>query len=216
MSPQCARSAEFMLRLDCWKAHPLFPSCSSCAVLVSVARLAATASCQRAAGTTTRRRRPSLLPSLCVLLSLLTFSTALRLGPAVWRTRPGLTSTVARVVQSRHRGVATMFSALPRMQGELFCYYQGACPILSLSCERVQRRSLNFVVRGACAALSDEFVKRVGFKTGSHKRHVVLIGGLSDGLLPVPYTTQLAEALEARGWSLVQVGSTSLDPHVKC
>ena len=32
----------------------------------------------------------------------------------------------------------------------------------------------------------------------------ILIGGLSDGLLPVPYTKQLETACHERGWSLVQ------------
>lgn len=41
--------------------------------------------------------------------------------------------------------------------------------------------------------------------SGRHKKHVILIGGLGDGLLPVPYTTVLSEALDAKGWSLVQV-----------
>lgn len=55
--------------------------------------------------------------------------------------------------------------------------------------------------------LSDQFSKRVGFRSGSkaHKRHVVLVGGLSDGLLPVPYTQQLGQALDTKGWALVQV-----------
>lgn len=55
--------------------------------------------------------------------------------------------------------------------------------------------------------MSDQFSKRVGFRSGSkaHKRHVVLVGGLSDGLLPVPYTQQLGQALDAKGWALVQV-----------
>ncbi len=52
----------------------------------------------------------------------------------------------------------------------------------------------------------DDFVNRVAFRSGSpnHKRHVVLIGGLGDGLLPTPYTLELAQALDARGWGLVQ------------
>jgi pimeloyl-ACP methyl ester carboxylesterase len=32
----------------------------------------------------------------------------------------------------------------------------------------------------------------------------ILLGGLSDGLWPVPYTTQLLEALPPNGWSLIQ------------
>ncbi len=52
----------------------------------------------------------------------------------------------------------------------------------------------------------DEYVNRVAFRSGSHanRKHVVLIGGLGDGLLPVPYTQSLAAALDRQGWSLVQ------------
>lgn len=66
---------------------------------------------------------------------------------------------------------------LPAMEGTLFAYYR------------------------------DEYVHRVAFRSGNpaHKKHVVLVGGLGDGLLPVPYTKTLAEALDARGWGLVQV-----------
>jgi hypothetical protein len=67
-----------------------------------------------------------------------------------------------------------------------------------------------------CVLLSDQFSKRVGFRSGSkaHKRHVVLVGGLSDGLLPVPYTQQLGQALDSKGWALVQVHPPTQPQHI--
>lgn len=44
----------------------------------------------------------------------------------------------------------------------------------------------------------------VAFMTGRHPRHVVLIGGLTDGLLFAKYAQPLATRLEAQQWSLVQ------------
>ena len=35
-------------------------------------------------------------------------------------------------------------------------------------------------------------------------RKCILIGGLSDGLVPTPYTKKLEEACHVQGWSLVQ------------
>jgi hypothetical protein len=56
---------------------------------------------------------------------------------------------------------------------------------------------------------SAQFVKRVAFRSGDFRKHVILVGGLGDGLLPVPYTTHLARRLNANGWSLVQVSTLS-------
>eukprot|EP00242_Pyramimonas_sp_CCMP2087_P018496 CAMPEP_0198206616 /NCGR_PEP_ID=MMETSP1445-20131203/10175_1 /TAXON_ID=36898 /ORGANISM="Pyramimonas sp., Strain CCMP2087" /LENGTH=269 /DNA_ID=CAMNT_0043879389 /DNA_START=168 /DNA_END=977 /DNA_ORIENTATION=+ len=42
------------------------------------------------------------------------------------------------------------------------------------------------------------------FQTGSHKRHCIFVGGLTDGLLATKYIEPLAESLDAAGWSLVQ------------
>jgi hypothetical protein len=40
--------------------------------------------------------------------------------------------------------------------------------------------------------------------SGRHPRHVVLVGGLTDGLLFAGYCRPLAQRLEAQRWSLVQ------------
>ena len=40
--------------------------------------------------------------------------------------------------------------------------------------------------------------------SGRHPRHVVVVGGLTDGLLFARYVQPLAAALEAQQWSLVQ------------
>ncbi|PRW56053.1 UPF0613 -like [Chlorella sorokiniana] len=45
----------------------------------------------------------------------------------------------------------------------------------------------------------------VAFLSGRHPRYVVLVGGLTDGLLFAPYVRPLAARLEERRWSLVQV-----------
>lgn len=44
----------------------------------------------------------------------------------------------------------------------------------------------------------------MAFLSGRHPRHVVLVGGLTDGLLFAPYVRPLAARLEERRWSLVQ------------
>jgi pimeloyl-ACP methyl ester carboxylesterase len=50
----------------------------------------------------------------------------------------------------------------------------------------------------------------VAFKSHpQHSRHLVLIGGLTDGLLFAPYCHQLSEAAGAAGWSLVQAQLTT-------
>ena len=40
--------------------------------------------------------------------------------------------------------------------------------------------------------------------SGSHERQVVLVGGLTAGLLAVPFVPQLAQKLEGLGWGLAQ------------
>jgi hypothetical protein len=40
--------------------------------------------------------------------------------------------------------------------------------------------------------------------SGRHRRHIVLVGGLTDGLLFAAYCRPLAAKLDAAGWSLVQ------------
>jgi len=42
------------------------------------------------------------------------------------------------------------------------------------------------------------------FKSGKHKRHLIFVGGLTDGLLATRWIEPLAEKLDAAGWSLVQ------------
>jgi pimeloyl-ACP methyl ester carboxylesterase len=44
----------------------------------------------------------------------------------------------------------------------------------------------------------------VAFLSGAARRHLVLVGGLSDGLLSLPYAPALAACLPAAGWALVQ------------
>lgn len=44
----------------------------------------------------------------------------------------------------------------------------------------------------------------MAFLSGRHPRHVVLVGGLTDGLLFAPFVRPLAARLEERRWSLVQ------------
>ena len=38
-----------------------------------------------------------------------------------------------------------------------------------------------------------------------HKKHVLLISGLTEGLMSIAYASPLASALDKIGWSLVQV-----------
>lgn len=47
------------------------------------------------------------------------------------------------------------------------------------------------------SALSNPFA-------GNHKRHVILVGGLTDGLFAVPYCKPLAYKLDDYSWGLVQ------------
>lgn len=51
----------------------------------------------------------------------------------------------------------------------------------------------------------------------SCSKQVVLIGGLTDGLLFAPYAPALASALATRGWSLLQAQlSSSYQVHTAC
>jgi len=68
------------------------------------------------------------------------------------------------------------------MQGELFGYAPG----------RVAFESPPFLAAGATS----------GATHSSNK--CILLGGLSDGLMPVPYTAALEQALSSTNWSLVQ------------
>ncbi|KAG0591658.1 hypothetical protein M758_1G228600 [Ceratodon purpureus] len=45
---------------------------------------------------------------------------------------------------------------------------------------------------------------QVAFQSGNYKQHVIIIGGLTDGLFATDYVEPLAKALEAEKWSLVQ------------
>ncbi|GBG61759.1 hypothetical protein CBR_g23273 [Chara braunii] len=45
---------------------------------------------------------------------------------------------------------------------------------------------------------------QVFFRNGSFKRHVIFLGGLSDGLLATRYIEPLAQALTGLGWSVIQ------------
>lgn len=42
-----------------------------------------------------------------------------------------------------------------------------------------------------------------------HKQHIVLVGGLTDGLLPTPYCAALTSAAKQLGWSVVQAQLSS-------
>lgn len=64
----------------------------------------------------------------------------------------------------------------------------------------------------------------IAFRSGSHRRHLVLVGGLGDAFLFAPYATVLAKELNTIGWSLVQTmlsssligwGCASLDQDVE-
>eukprot|EP00803_Ostreobium_quekettii_P001668 evm.model.scf_2612.2 EVM.evm.TU.scf_2612.2 scf_2612:17594-20865(-) len=63
-------------------------------------------------------------------------------------------------------------------------------------------------LQGALFRYGDKSAQ-VAFQSGSHGRHVVLVGGLTDGLLFAPYAEGLARALDGIGWSLVQAQLTS-------
>lgn len=49
----------------------------------------------------------------------------------------------------------------------------------------------------------------VAMMTGRHSRHLVLVGGLTDGLLALPYAPQLHRRLDEASWSCVQCQLTS-------
>lgn len=44
----------------------------------------------------------------------------------------------------------------------------------------------------------------VAFQTAEHEKHVIFVGGLTDGLFACKYVEQLAQELDGAGWSLVQ------------
>lgn len=44
----------------------------------------------------------------------------------------------------------------------------------------------------------------MAFKSGSHPRHFIFVGGLTDGLLATKYIPLLAQGLEQQRFSLVQ------------
>ncbi|GMH32566.1 hypothetical protein BSKO_00400 [Bryopsis sp. KO-2023] len=50
---------------------------------------------------------------------------------------------------------------------------------------------------------------QLAFQSNLHTSHVVLVGGLTDGLIPVPYTELLSTTLDSMGWSLVQAQLSS-------
>eukprot|EP00897_Mesotaenium_endlicherianum_P006887 jgi/Mesen1/6226/ME000320S05418 len=45
---------------------------------------------------------------------------------------------------------------------------------------------------------------KVAFQSGTSKKHVIVLGGLTDGFFATRYVPPLAEALVKNGWSLVQ------------
>jgi hypothetical protein len=47
--------------------------------------------------------------------------------------------------------------------------------------------------------------EHVAFVSGKHPRHVILIAGLTEGLLALSYSKPLSKALDGLGWSLVQI-----------
>ncbi len=49
----------------------------------------------------------------------------------------------------------------------------------------------------------------LALQQGGHSRHVVLVGGLTDGMLFATYCEPLAEALDALGWSTVHAQLSS-------
>lgn len=49
----------------------------------------------------------------------------------------------------------------------------------------------------------------LAYKSGKHAKHLVCLGGLTDGLLFAPYVQLLSQAVEEKGWSLVQAQLSS-------
>jgi hypothetical protein len=54
------------------------------------------------------------------------------------------------------------------------------------------------------AGLSSFFLQYIPYGDNFRRNVAIHIGGLTDGLLPLPYTTSLAAMLEVKGWTLVQ------------
>ncbi|CAI5998571.1 unnamed protein product [Closterium sp. NIES-64] len=50
---------------------------------------------------------------------------------------------------------------------------------------------------------------KVAFRSSDFPRHVIILGGLTDGLLPTQYTARLASELAAVHWSLLQTQLSS-------
>ncbi|CAI7863635.1 unnamed protein product, partial [Closterium sp. NIES-54] len=50
---------------------------------------------------------------------------------------------------------------------------------------------------------------KVAFRSYDFPRHVIILGGLTDGLLPTQYTARLASELAAAHWSLLQTQLSS-------
>ncbi|CAI5532957.1 unnamed protein product [Closterium sp. Naga37s-1] len=50
---------------------------------------------------------------------------------------------------------------------------------------------------------------KVAFRSSDFPRHVIILGGLTDGLLPTQYTARLASELAAAHWSLLQTQLSS-------
>ncbi|CAI7814586.1 unnamed protein product, partial [Closterium sp. NIES-54] len=50
---------------------------------------------------------------------------------------------------------------------------------------------------------------QVAFRSYDFPRHVIILGGLTDGLLPTQYTARLASELAAAHWSLLQTQLSS-------
>ena len=72
---------------------------------------------------------------------------------------------------------------------------QNRSAVVVLTCTLVAQGTLIRYGPAAC---------NVAFVTGKHPRHLVLVGGLTDGLLAVPYTQTLAKHLDSLQVSTVQ------------
>lgn len=96
---------------------------------------------------------------------------------------------------------------LVRLQGTLFKYAAGSANVAFLT----GVRSLRIVGwKGHAGGGTPGCVARhtqqrlTAPLAGRHRRHVVLVGGLTDGLLFAPYCQALARRLAEASWSLVQ------------
>ena len=50
---------------------------------------------------------------------------------------------------------------------------------------------------------------QVAFQSGEHKRQLILVPGLTDGPLSLPYAPLLAQTLDSNQWSLIQAQLSS-------